>query len=369
MISDNIKISYFFIILILLFTLTTNSYFDYNQSLISGGADGISYYEISLKAPNISDTPLKPIHAERFLFPYIIGILSKITSINIFELYRVLDILLIFLINILLLNFLNKYNKNLLFTLLTLLLFNLNPYQTRFYIASPLIITDLFFILGSIISIMGIDDKNKKNFFIGLIISSFARQSSIAIIIAALVIKILKKEKFFLSKLNIYFSFIIFIMIYLIGFVYSKTGVQDVTHSDIYFAHFFGIFIEDTTFKEFIIFLIWPFLSFGPLVLFIILFVKLDNSFIKKNFYTNMFIFLFSFLIIAQPIISGVFMSGKNIIRLSSFSFVPILIFLLINFELKPKNYIKTLIFLFVLSIWTCHPTFSKFKYLESFKF
>ena len=41
-------------------------------------------------------------------------------------------------------------------------------------------------------------------------------------------------------------------MIYLIGFVYSKTGVQDVTHSDIYFAHFFGIFIEDTTFKEFI---------------------------------------------------------------------------------------------------------------------
>ena len=111
MISENIKISYFFLILILTFILLTNSYFDYTQSLTFGGADGISYYEISLKAPNISDKPLKPIHAERFIFPFIIGIISKVISINIFELYRIFDILLIFSINILLLNILNKYNK------------------------------------------------------------------------------------------------------------------------------------------------------------------------------------------------------------------------------------------------------------------
>ncbi len=369
MINDNIKISYFFLFLIILFVLTTNTYFDYNQSLFFGGADGISYYEISLKAPNISDTPLKPIHAERFLFPYIIGIISKITTFNIFELYRILDILLILLINVLFLNILNKYNKNLLFILLSLLLFNLNPYQTRFYIASPLLITDLFFILGSILTITGIENKNKKIFFVGFIISSFARQSSIAIIIAIFIIKIFRKDKFFLSTFNIFLSFIIFILIYLIGFLYSKAGIQNVDHSDIYFAHLFGIFIENVKINELIVFLIWPFLSFGPLILFCLFFIKFNKNFIKNNLNINLFIFIFSLLIIAQPIISGVMMSGRNIIRLSSFSFIPILIFLIINFELKPKTNIKTLIFLFILSIWTCHPTFSKFEYLERFKF
>ena len=369
MINKNIKISYLFLILILTFILFTNSYFDYNQSLVFGGGDGISYYEISLKAPNISDIPLKPIHAERFLFPYIIGIISKVTTIDIFELYRILNILLIFLINVLLLNFINKYNKDLLFILLSLLLFNLNPYQTRFYIASPLIITDLFFILGSIISIIGIDDKNKKNFFIGLIISSFARQSSIAILIAVFAIKVIKKEKFFLSTYNIISSLVIFILIYFIGLIYTKTGVQDTTHSSIYFSHFFGIFVEDATFKEYIIFLIWPLLSFGPLIIFIIFFIKFNYDSIKNNFNTNIFIFIFSLLIIAQPIISGFFMSGKNIIRLSSFSYAPILIFLIMNFKIKKIRNIKILIFLIFLSIWTCHPTFSKFEYLERFKF
>ena len=41
MINKNIKISYLFLILILTFILFTNSYFDYNQSLVFGGGDGI----------------------------------------------------------------------------------------------------------------------------------------------------------------------------------------------------------------------------------------------------------------------------------------------------------------------------------------
>lgn len=369
MISNNIKVSYLFLIIILAFILITNTYFDYNQSLLFGGTDGISYYEISEKAPRISDTPLKPIHAERFVFPYIIGIISKITTISTFELYRILNILLIFLINVLLINFLNKYNKNILFILLSLLLLNLNPYQTRFYISNPLIITDLFFILGSIISITGIDNKDKKKFLGGLIIASFARQSSIAIILAIFLIKFFRKKKFFLSKLNIFLSFIIFIFIYLIGFIYSKIGSQDVTHSHIYFAHFFGIFVENISVKELITFLIWPFLSFGPLILFSILFIKFNNNFVKNNLDTNIFIIVFSLLIIAQPIISGVFMTGRNIIRLTSFSFIPILIFLLINFNSNLSRKFKTILFLIILSIQSCHPTFSKFTYLENLKF
>ena len=95
MISEKIKISYLFFVIVLIFILSTNSYFDYNQSLIFGGADGISYYEISKNSPFISNTPLKPIHTERFVFPYIIGIISNVFSLDIFYLYRLLDVILI----------------------------------------------------------------------------------------------------------------------------------------------------------------------------------------------------------------------------------------------------------------------------------
>ena len=361
--------SYILLFFIIAIILLTNSYFNYEQSLIYGGADGISYFEISKQAPYLSDKPLKPIHAERFFFPYIIGLLSKITTLEIYPLFRISNILLILLINYYLLRFLSKYNKSLFFIFLSLLIFNLNPYQTRFYIANPLIITDLFFILGSLMAIIGIDEKNKNYFFVGLVVSSFARQSAIAIIIGIIVLKLIRKKKFFISNSNIIVSFFTFIIIYLIGFMYSKMGVLNVSHSNIYLMHFFGILLENVSTKQIIIFFIWPFLSFGPLILFYILFIKINLDSIKLNFNVSLFIIIFSTLIIIQPIISGVEMSGKNIIRLSSFSFLPILIFSIINFNLKDKIKIKTILYSLIIIIWTCHPTFSKFKFLESIKF
>ena len=78
--SSKKNTSYFFLFVILLYIFITNSYFNYEESLIFGGADGFSYYEISRYAPNISATAIQPIHAERFFFPYIIGIISKISK-------------------------------------------------------------------------------------------------------------------------------------------------------------------------------------------------------------------------------------------------------------------------------------------------
>ena len=360
---------YVFISITLIAILFTNSYFDYEQSLIFGGSDGISYYEISKNAPFISDIPLKPIHAERFFFSYLIGIISKITQIEIYLLFRIFTFILIISINYYLIVFLKKYDKKFIFIILALLLFNLNPYQTRFYIANPLIITDLFFILGSIMSINGIDNKNKKHFYIGLIIASLARQSAIAIIISIFLIKVIRKDKFFISKLELIYSLFIFTLIYLMGFVYSKIGVQNVSHSDIYLVHFFGIFQENVSIEKIIIFIIWPFLSFSPLILFFIFFIKKNFKNFKNNLEVNFFVLFYCLLVIAQPIFSGVEMSGKNIIRLSSFAFLPILLFLTINFNLKEHKNLKIFLFIVILVVWTCHPTFSKFEFLESIKF
>ena len=67
--SSEKNISYYFLFIILLYIIFTNSYFNYEDSLIFGGADGFSYYEISKFAPKLSSTGIQPIHAERFFFP------------------------------------------------------------------------------------------------------------------------------------------------------------------------------------------------------------------------------------------------------------------------------------------------------------
>ena len=147
------KLSYTYLFIILIFIFSTNSYFDFEESLIFGGADGKSYFDISKYSPYLSKEAIQPIHAERFLFSYLIGLISKVTFIEIYTLNRIIVIFLIILINKYVIDFLIRLNKDNYFILLTLLILNLNPYFSIFYIAVPLILNDLIFILGSIICI------------------------------------------------------------------------------------------------------------------------------------------------------------------------------------------------------------------------
>ena len=95
----------YFVFFVIVYLIATNTYFSYEQSLISGGADGLSYFEISKFAPKLSEIPLQPIHAERFFFPYLIGLLNKIFFIEIYSLYQIFVIIIIVLINYVLVKF------------------------------------------------------------------------------------------------------------------------------------------------------------------------------------------------------------------------------------------------------------------------
>jgi len=75
--SSNKSISYYFLFIILLYLFFTNSYFNYEDSLIFGGADGFSYYEISKFAPELTTTGIQPIHSERFFFHILLEFSQK----------------------------------------------------------------------------------------------------------------------------------------------------------------------------------------------------------------------------------------------------------------------------------------------------
>ena len=363
------RLSYIYLSIILIWIFFSNSYFSFEESLIFGGADGKSYFDISKYSPDLSKEPIQPIHAERFFISYLIGIFSKIFFIEIYTLNRIFVIILIILINKYVIDILIHSNKSNNFIILTLLILNFNPYFSRYYIAVPLILNDLIFILGSIICINGLLKKDKKQFFLGLILSSFARQSAAAICLSVLCLKFFKKEKFFFKSSDIVISFLIFLSIYFMGYLYSSNIPIEGTRSEQYFITIFGLFIESKNFKELLIYFTWPFLSFGPLIIYFILLIKNNLKIEEKYHNLNFFIFIFSLLIIIQPILQGLEVSGKNIIRLCSLAFPSILIYLILN---SKKIIISKFNFLFIIIltlIWSSHPTFSIFSYLEKFKF
>ena len=367
--SSKKNISYFFLFVILLYIFITNSYFNYEESLIFGGADGFSYYEISRYAPNISATTIQPIHSERFFFPYIIGIISKISNIEIYTLYRIFVIIIIFLINKHFIDFFFKFNKNIQIILLSLLVLNFNPYITRYYIAVPLIVNDLIFMYGSLISINGLKDKSQRKFYVGFIIAALARQSAAAIFLSVLILKIIKKKNFYMKNSQLIISFFIFIFIYFLCYSYSSLVPVNSSRSDQYFVTIFGLFLENKNPEELFIFFIWPFLSFLPLLIYYFIFIKNSVTTFKINTNINYYIIFFALLIIVQPIMQGLDVSGKNIIRLSTLAFPAILFYLLINSKSRNFSKIKLLLFPLLILVWNSHPTFSVFNFLEKFKF
>ncbi len=363
------NISFVYLSIILIFIFFSNSYFNFDESLIFGGADGKSYFDISKHSPYLSKEAIQPIHAERFFFSYLIGIFSKIFFIEIYILNRIIVFFLIIFINKYIIDFLLQLNKSNHFIFLTLLVLNLNPYFTRFYIAVPLILNDLIFILGSIICIHSLSEKNKKQFFLGLILSSFARQSAAAICLSILCLKILNKKKFFLKSSDIFISYFIFLLIYFMGYLYSSNIPIEGSRSEQYFITIFGLFIENKSFRELLIYFTWPFLSYGPLIIYFLLLIKNNLLFKKENYDLNLFIFIFSILIIIQPILQGVEVSGKNIIRLCNLAYPGILIYFILNSKKFRINKFISLFIIIVTLIWSSHPTFSLFTYLEKFKF
>ena len=101
------------------------------------------------------------IHAERFFFPYIIGLISNSMKIDIFYTYKAFVFLILLMINFYIykIHYYLKHKNDLI--LCSLSLINLNPYISRYYISVPTIINDLIFILGTTIIIHYIIRKKK----------------------------------------------------------------------------------------------------------------------------------------------------------------------------------------------------------------
>lgn len=359
--NKNLFLTLFFIFLV----IATNDYFNYENSLIYGGSDGKFYISISKYSPNLG-VDIEYIKGERFFLPYFIGIISKLSSLDLFFLYQITSIFLIITLillyrKILILSKIENYSY-----IFFLLLVVFNPYLVRYYLAVPTIVVDLSFIISLEIIAIGFLKKKNKFFFLGMIIAALSRQNSIIILIVFFIIKFIFKKKSLIKYKDLILLSICYIIIFLINTYYAVNSTGDLNEiENLYSTTLFGILIFDYDLIELFRYLYFPILGFGPLILFILILLYLKKFRLSKSEFI-IFCLITSILLIGIAFVGGPTTTGKNLIRLSNFSYIYLMIIINAFFqETKNNKSLLEICFIFssLLFFWSLHPTFSKIKF------
>jgi hypothetical protein len=355
--SDSRTIKKFFLVSFV-FIILSNNFFNYNEIILYGQTDGTTYFKIAEAAPNIS-TEKHPYHkAQRFLLPYITGVISKYLIVDTYTLFRVFSFFLIGLILFIFKKIFYKLNIEINFKIFLFSLIIFNPYIIRYYLANPLMINDLLFLLSGTLLILSFIRSNKWLLLLSIFIATISRLESIFFIIALIIGKVIYEKKYTFSLNSILINLIIFLSIFLLNDYHASiVGSDDI--STFTLEQRFGLFMFNYSLKEFLIFIILPFFNFFPIFLFFLFF------YLKVSSHKQDSLFIFSiiivFLTMITPFISGPIVTGKNIIRLINLSY-PFMIYIFYKIFIIKKNlslYKKTL-FLFIVILWSLHPTYSK---------
>jgi hypothetical protein len=366
--SKNVFI--FSILFSVLYIFFTNIFFDFEKSLIYGAADGATYMEITKNFPNFEKNDLAYTHNQRFLGPYLIGFINSFTSIDFFLIYRGVTIILFFLILYLFYKNLSFLKVGYLEMYFALSLIIFNPYLLRYYIALPTLINDLIFILCTQLLIYSFFSKNKLFSHLGVYLSFFARQTGVFFLITFLIQRIYLKKKSFINWNDLGIFIIVFIIILFFNNYHADIASGGGAFFSDHSGDVYGLLLflySNFDLDKLIKFLIFPLLNWAPILL-LCLIRKFEMN--EKFKETTGFIIISSILIFSQPILAGPEVASKNIIRLTNLAYPMVLLFIFCNssFRLK-KTKIILLLSSMLFFLWSSHPTFSIFSFLESVKF
>ena len=187
----------------------------------------------------------------------------------------------------------------------------------------------------------------------------FIRQSSIAFFIGGIV--------FFLLEKN-YKKLFIYTFLFLSFFYLNDSIGSTISPNTFDLEYAYGIFTYKDSLDKLIRFLLMPLISFFPLI-----FLMIFSRKFKDNININLIITLLiiSILLIGQPVLGGPEWTQRNVVRISTLSYVVSTLFLFETFDLS-KLYKKRLFFYFFivgLFFWSFHPLYSKFKFFDVLRF
>ena len=338
----------FFLFFLFIVFFVTNNYWGLSESINYGFPDFIIYEKISKCGYNFSidslfDLVIPEQFAERWVPNYIVGIISRITGIELLYIYRILITLIyFFLISIIYFSKYNLQSKILYFSTITF-----NPYTFRSYFAGAYNLNDCLFFFSVFLLAISLDNKKIKHIYIAIILGVIAKQTSI-FFIPILYLFYLKK---YINVKQLLYT-IIFLLFFALSLKLSVLMLFKSMPSST-LRHIYGIFVwafEEPKYKHLYLF-------FSRIFYFVILIsplVIIDFRLFIDKFYLKLAIFL-----LLQPILAGPAITADGGIRLYAFS-LPFLYFPLLKNECsKQTTYLLSIIFLFI----SFHHNFSIIKY------
>ena len=199
-----------------------------------------------------------------------------------------------------------------------------------------------------------------------MIIAALSRQNSIIILIVFFIIKFIYKNKSIIKYKDLILLSICYITIFLINTYYAINSAGNLNEIEkLYSTTLFGILIFDYNLIDLFRYLYFPILGFGPLIIFIFILLYLKKFSLNKSEFI-IFCLITSILLIGIAFVGGPTTTGKNLIRLSNFSYIYLMIIINAFFQ-ETKNNRSLLeicsIFSLLLFFWSLHPTFSKIKF------
>lgn len=363
--------NYIFIFSTILYILliVSNRFPEINYTIEHGFPDQLQYYKIFIFSPDFSTERISTNQAQRFFFPYIIGLLAHFLQIKKYA--YILFVLLNIFFNLLTIYFFLKIaerinpKNNLNVILVASLIFN--PYIFRSSIYAPLMISDHIFIYGYLLVAFYFLEKKNIFFYIGIILCCLSRQTSIILCIIFFVIiihNILFKKKFNIKLLifGILINILLFFITSNIASNFSMVSFYKMSDS------ITGLFLDKYNFSQLLTFFIQLILSNFIIFNLLFLIILYFNSYKKRINFNLIVIFILSISLWSQPMLGGPSYTGGNISRLTMLSFPVFLIFLLLIFRNFKINLFYTGIIIFLLFMSSMHHHYSFFGYLFKFK-
>ncbi|MBF0519834.1 MAG: hypothetical protein HQK92_08935 [Nitrospirae bacterium] len=324
MIRAAIVLAMFFSVLI------TNRYVDFDNAIMNGFSD-ISYYtNIAKASPHLTKSFTSFHHAQRFFFPYIIGMISRTTGVPLYASFMIFTVTSILATLYVMDRILIFYSLNAVGYALCMAMIIFNPYVCRLYLICPGMITDLMFLFGTSIVILGLVKDSPLILLTGSVVAILARQTAV-VFMPGFFIWLAVSEGFeskkFKNKFFIYalVSVVIVLLYKITGAVASMFGDKNVNLQHIYslitylmtliptlkgveIIYFFVNLIARDTFS----------LTVSAAVLVPLgLFCRRDAK-LPKDFWLMI---LFALLIMFQPVMNG---HPSDATRLVSYAVIPL---------------------------------------------
>ena len=358
--DQNIYIFLCFILLIL-----TNSHFTYEESLVFGARDGFDYFTIANEFGNIPQETLSYHKAWRFIIPSLVGFVSKFFDLNTFLTFRIFAIIgslsAIYIFNSILKKL--KLEKSHIFFLSLIFIFN--PYLFRYFIANPTMLNDLIFVNSALLITLSYIERDKRLFYVGLLLGLLTRQNAIFYLISLVLIKIIFKNNSFFKFKDLIYSIILTLLIFFINNNFANLYTE---YNDAYsFTNRFNLLTFNYSINEFIVYNLFLLIIVIPIFAYVFIERKIFlKEIIKSEFY--FLIFFIAFFICSIAYVNGPNMTGKNLMRLCNLVYPLIILIIVHPFKLnKNRNIGFKYIYILLIFLWSLHPTFSSISILRLF--